>query len=89
MDLQDTVFIVTGGKRIGRVVSRELAARGAHLVLAYRGSKEEAEQRAAPHAPRDVRPWQAPGRAAAGRSSSFRVTFRPARGYTPACADRP
>jgi NAD(P)-dependent dehydrogenase (short-subunit alcohol dehydrogenase family) len=35
---------VTGGKRIGRVVSRELAARGADLVLAYRGSKEEALQ---------------------------------------------
>lgn len=47
MRLQDTVFIITGGKRIGRIVSRELAARGAHLVLAYRGSKEEAEQTAA------------------------------------------
>ena len=44
MHLQDKVFIVTGGKRIGRVVSRELAARGADLVLAYRGSKEEALQ---------------------------------------------
>ena len=47
MDLQNTVFIVTGGKRIGRTVSRELAARGANLVLAYRGSKDEAEQTAA------------------------------------------
>jgi NAD(P)-dependent dehydrogenase (short-subunit alcohol dehydrogenase family) len=47
MHLQDKVFIVTGGKRIGRVVSRELAARGADLVLAYRGSKEEALQTAA------------------------------------------
>jgi NAD(P)-dependent dehydrogenase (short-subunit alcohol dehydrogenase family) len=44
MNLQDKVFVVTGGKRIGRVVSRELAARGADLVLAYRGSKEEACQ---------------------------------------------
>ena len=47
MHLQDKVFIITGGKRIGRIVSRELAARGANLVLAYRGSKEEAEQTAA------------------------------------------
>jgi NAD(P)-dependent dehydrogenase (short-subunit alcohol dehydrogenase family) len=47
MHLQDKVFIVTGGKRIGRVVGRELAARGADLVLAYRGSKEEALQTAA------------------------------------------
>ena len=47
MDLQNTVFIITGGKRIGRIVGRELAARGAHLVLSYRGSKDEAEQTAA------------------------------------------
>jgi NAD(P)-dependent dehydrogenase (short-subunit alcohol dehydrogenase family) len=44
MNLRDTVFIITGGKRIGRVVARELASRGADLVLSYRGSREEAEQ---------------------------------------------
>jgi NAD(P)-dependent dehydrogenase (short-subunit alcohol dehydrogenase family) len=42
MDLTNRVVIITGGKRIGRVVASELAARGADLVLAYRGSKEEA-----------------------------------------------
>lgn len=42
MNLQNTVFIITGGKRIGQVVGRELAAAGADLVLSYRGSKEEA-----------------------------------------------
>src|SRR5262245_49430468 len=42
MDLTNRVVIITGGKRIGRVVARELAARGADLVLSYRGSKEEA-----------------------------------------------
>jgi NAD(P)-dependent dehydrogenase (short-subunit alcohol dehydrogenase family) len=44
MNLTDKVFIITGGKRIGRVVGRELAARGADLVLSYRGSKDEALQ---------------------------------------------
>ncbi len=42
MDLTDRVAIITGSKRIGRVVARELAARGADLVLSYRGSKQEA-----------------------------------------------
>jgi NAD(P)-dependent dehydrogenase (short-subunit alcohol dehydrogenase family) len=42
MDLTNRVVIITGGKRIGRVVASELAARGADLVLSYRGSKEEA-----------------------------------------------
>jgi NAD(P)-dependent dehydrogenase (short-subunit alcohol dehydrogenase family) len=44
MDLKDKVAVITGGKRIGRVVARELACRGMDLVLSYRGSKEEAEQ---------------------------------------------
>jgi NAD(P)-dependent dehydrogenase (short-subunit alcohol dehydrogenase family) len=44
MNLTDKVFIITGGKRIGRVVGRELAAHGADLVLSYRGSKDEASQ---------------------------------------------
>jgi NAD(P)-dependent dehydrogenase (short-subunit alcohol dehydrogenase family) len=42
MDLTNHVAIITGGKRIGRVVAGELAARGMDLVLSYRGSKEEA-----------------------------------------------
>ncbi len=44
MDLKDKVAVITGGKRIGRIVARELAARGMDLVLSYRGSKEEADQ---------------------------------------------
>ena len=44
MDLSNRVAIITGGKRIGRIVARELARRGVDLVLSYRGSKEEAMQ---------------------------------------------
>src|SRR5206468_4708187 len=44
MDLCGKVAVITGGKRIGRVVARELAERGMNLVLSYRGSKDEAEQ---------------------------------------------
>jgi NAD(P)-dependent dehydrogenase (short-subunit alcohol dehydrogenase family) len=44
MDLCGKVALITGGKRIGRVVAGELADRGMNLVLSYRGSKEEAEQ---------------------------------------------
>jgi len=43
MDLINRVVIITGGKRIGRVVAQQLADRGADLVLSYRGSKAEAE----------------------------------------------
>jgi 3-oxoacyl-[acyl-carrier protein] reductase len=43
MDLIDRVVIITGGKRIGRVVAQRLADRGADLVLSYRGSKAEAD----------------------------------------------
>ena len=43
MDLNNRVVIITGGKRIGRVVAQQLAERGADLVLSYRGSKSEAE----------------------------------------------
>ncbi len=56
MDLRDKVVVITGGKRIGRVVARELATRGADVVLAYRGSKAEAED--------TVRDVQARGRRA-------------------------
>ena len=44
MTLTDKVVLITGGKRIGQVVARELASRGAHIVTAYRGSRSEAEQ---------------------------------------------
>jgi NAD(P)-dependent dehydrogenase (short-subunit alcohol dehydrogenase family) len=44
MTLTDTVVLITGGRRIGLAVAHELAARGAHLALAYRGSRDEAEQ---------------------------------------------
>jgi NAD(P)-dependent dehydrogenase (short-subunit alcohol dehydrogenase family) len=47
MDLTDRVVLITGGKRIGQVVARELAARGAHIALSYRGSRVEAEATAA------------------------------------------
>ncbi|HET9268222.1 MAG TPA: SDR family NAD(P)-dependent oxidoreductase [Vicinamibacterales bacterium] len=43
MDLINRVVIITGGKRIGRVVAQRLADRGADLVLSYRGSKTEAD----------------------------------------------
>ncbi len=43
MELKDKVVLITGGRRIGQVVAHELATRGAHLSLAYRGSKAEAD----------------------------------------------
>jgi NAD(P)-dependent dehydrogenase (short-subunit alcohol dehydrogenase family) len=44
MHIENRVVIITGGKRIGRVVAQQLAERGADVVLSYRGSKAEAEQ---------------------------------------------
>jgi NAD(P)-dependent dehydrogenase (short-subunit alcohol dehydrogenase family) len=44
MNLENRVVIITGGKRIGRVVAQQLADRGADIVLSYRGSRAEAEQ---------------------------------------------
>src|SRR3954464_12811896 len=44
MELCGKVAVITGGKRIGRIVAQELAAKGMNLVLSYRGSKDEAEQ---------------------------------------------
>ena len=41
MDITNRVVIITGGKRIGRIVAQRLADRGADLVLSYRGSKTE------------------------------------------------
>ena len=43
MELRDRVVVITGGKRIGRVVAQELARKSADVVLSYRGSKSEAE----------------------------------------------
>jgi len=43
MDLINRVVIITGGKRIGRIVAQRLADLGADLVLSYRGSKAEAD----------------------------------------------
>jgi NAD(P)-dependent dehydrogenase (short-subunit alcohol dehydrogenase family) len=47
VELNDRVVLITGGKRIGQVVARELAAHGAHVALSYRGSRGEAEVTAA------------------------------------------
>lgn len=47
MDIRDRVALITGGRRIGAVVAAELAARGAHVALAYNRSREEAETVAA------------------------------------------
>jgi len=43
MELAGRVAVITGGKRIGRVVAQVLAGRGMDLVLSYRGSKQEAD----------------------------------------------
>jgi NAD(P)-dependent dehydrogenase (short-subunit alcohol dehydrogenase family) len=42
--LTDKVVLITGGKRIGQVVAKVLASRGAHIAVAYRGSQAEAEK---------------------------------------------
>src|SRR6185295_202510 len=44
MTLNNRVVLITGGKRIGQVVARELASRGADVAVSYRGSKEEADE---------------------------------------------
>jgi len=46
VDLSNRVALITGGKRIGLVVARELAARGVDVALSYARSKAEAEQAA-------------------------------------------
>ena len=46
MNLQDTVALITGGKRIGLVIAGELAARGVDVALSYAKSRVEAEQAA-------------------------------------------
>ena len=46
MNLQGTVALITGGKRIGLVVAGEIAARGVDVGLSYARSRAEAEQAA-------------------------------------------
>ena len=46
MDLSNKVALITGGKRIGAVVARELAGRGVDIAFSYARSKSEAEQAA-------------------------------------------
>ena len=43
MTLNNRVVLITGGKRIGQIVARELAVRGADVAVSYRGSKDEAD----------------------------------------------
>ncbi len=45
--LTGRVALVTGGRRVGRVVAEELARHGADIVLSYRSSRQEAEETAA------------------------------------------
>jgi NAD(P)-dependent dehydrogenase (short-subunit alcohol dehydrogenase family) len=47
VNLSNTVALITGGKRIGLVGARELAARGADVALSYARSRAEAEDAAA------------------------------------------
>lgn len=47
MDLTGKVALVTGTRRVGAAVARELAVRGADVALAYRTSRAEAEAVAA------------------------------------------
>ena len=47
MQLTDKVALITGGRRIGAVVARELAARGVDVALGYARSRAEADAAAA------------------------------------------
>lgn len=47
MDLTDRAALVTGTRRVGAAIARELSARGAHVALQYRTSRTEAEAAAA------------------------------------------
>lgn len=43
MELTDRVALITGGRRIGAVVASELARKGAHVAMVYRGSRPDNE----------------------------------------------
>jgi NAD(P)-dependent dehydrogenase (short-subunit alcohol dehydrogenase family) len=43
MDLQDRAALITGAKRIGGAVARELAGRGMDVAISYNRSRDEAE----------------------------------------------
>lgn len=43
MDLTNRVVLMTGARRIGGVLARELAARGADVAVSYRSSRAEAD----------------------------------------------
>jgi NAD(P)-dependent dehydrogenase (short-subunit alcohol dehydrogenase family) len=47
VDLLNKAALITGGKRIGLVVARELAARGVDVAFSYARSKAEADEAAA------------------------------------------
>jgi NAD(P)-dependent dehydrogenase (short-subunit alcohol dehydrogenase family) len=47
MDARGRVALITGAKRIGAAIARELAERGVDVALSYQRSKDEAEQAAA------------------------------------------
>ena len=47
MDLNGTVALITGGKRIGAFLAEELGKRGASIALSYATSMDEAEAAAA------------------------------------------
>ncbi len=46
MDLKDRVALITGPKRIGAVVAKALASRGADIAMSYNRSRDEAEDAA-------------------------------------------
>jgi NAD(P)-dependent dehydrogenase (short-subunit alcohol dehydrogenase family) len=43
VELTDRVALITGGRRIGAVVAKELARKGARVAMVYRGSRLEVE----------------------------------------------
>jgi len=46
MQLEGTVALITGGRRIGHIVAARLAARGADIALSYAHSRDDAERTA-------------------------------------------
>jgi NAD(P)-dependent dehydrogenase (short-subunit alcohol dehydrogenase family) len=44
VQITDRVAVITGAKRIGAAIARELAARGADVAMSYNRSRDEAEE---------------------------------------------